>query len=321
MSDEAGLELNERAWRLADEVAAGARELRARETVLDGGTRVLDVGVEVAGGLEAGRRLAEICMAGLGDVALAHVDLEGWWIPAVEVATDHPAAACMAAQYAGWQISPDGYFAMGSGPGRAAAAVETELFEELGFREDASRAVLVLESGELPGDGAARWIADRAGVDPGRLTLLVAPTSSLAGGVQVCARSVETGMHQMVEQGYDVHRVVSAYGTAPLAPVAGDDLEAMGRTNDCVLYGGRVHYTVDDEDEALEELAASLPSRRSEDYGRPFREVFESYDHDFYEIDPALFAPAEIWITGTRSGRTFRGGGIDVEVLRRSLLG
>lgn len=320
MSDD-GLELNERAWRLADAVADRADELRARETVLDGGTRVLDVGVEADGGLEAGRRLAEICMAGLGEVSLAHVDLEGWWIPAVEVHTDHPALACMAAQYAGWQIAPEGYFAMGSGPGRAAAAVETELFEALEYREDAMRAVLVLEAGELPDDAAARWVADRAGVDPDGLTLLVAPTSSLAGGVQVCARSVETGMHQMVERGYDVRRVVSAYGTAPLAPVAGDDLEAMGRTNDCVLYGGRVHYTIDDEDETLEELADALPSSRSEDYGRPFAEVFESYDRDFYEIDPALFAPAEVWVTGSRSGRTFRGGEIDVEVLRRSLLG
>ena len=321
MSDVEHPELNERAWALADEAADGARELRIRETTLEAGTRVLNFGVDVDGGLEAGRRLAEICMAGLGDVSLSHADLEGWWTPAVQVATDHPALACMASQYAGWQIAPEGYFAMGSGPARAAAAVETELFEALDVREDARRAVLVLEAGELPGDEAARWVAERAGVDPAALTLVVAPTASLAGGVQVCARSVETGMHQMVEQGFDVHRVVSAFGTAPLAPVAADDLRAIGRTNDCVLYGGRVHYTVDEDDEVLEELAASLPSENSPDYGRPFHQVFESYDRDFYEIDPALFAPAEIWITGTRSGRSFHGGGVDVEVLRRSLTG
>lgn len=319
--DELETGLNDRAWTLSEEMRGRAEELRVRATRLDGGARVLDLGVEAAGGLEAGRRLAEICMGGLGAVRLAHVDLDGWWLPAVEVATDHPALACMAAQYAGWQVSVGDYFAMGSGPARAAVRAETELYDALEYGEEPERAVLVLEGAEVPDEEVASRVAERAGVDPSGLALLVAPTSSLAGGVQVCARSVETGMHQMVERGYDVRRVVSAFGTAPLAPVAGDDLEAMGRTNDCVLYGGRVHYTVDDEDAALEELASLLPSSRSPDHGRPFREVFESHDHDFYEIDPSLFSPAEIWITSARSGRSFREGKIAVEVLRRSLLG
>ena len=312
--------LNERAWRLVEEAAERAEELRIGPAVLDSGARVVDFGVEVAGGLEAGRRLAEICMGGLGTVELTQVELEGWWLPAVQVTTDHPALACMAAQYAGWQVSTEDYFAMGSGPGRAAIRAETELYDALDYAEEPTHAVLVLEGAELPGQAVAAHVAERAGVAPDHLALVIAPTASLAAGVQVCARSVETGMHKMVEHGYDVRRVTSAFGTAPLAPVAGDDLRAMGRTNDCVLYGGRVHYTVDDEDAALEELADALPSARSEDYGRPFHEIFESYDRDFYEIDPALFSPAEVWITSSRSGRTFHGGGVDVEVLRRSLL-
>lgn len=312
--------LNERAWRLVDEAMERAEELGVRASVVEGGARVVDFGVEAPGGLEAGRRLAEICMGGLGNVRLTHLDLDGWWLPAVQVATDHPALACMAAQYAGWQVSVEDYFAMGSGPARAAIRAETELYETIAYGEKPDHAVLVLEGAELPGPAVAAAVAGRAGVDVARLALVVAPTASLAAGVQVCARSVETGMHKMVEHGYDVRRVTAGFGTAPLAPVAGDDLRAMGRTNDCVLYGGRVHYTVDDEDEALEALASTLPSARSNDYGRPFHEIFESYDHDFYEIDPSLFSPAEVWITSSRSGRTFHGGGIDVEVLRRSLL-
>lgn len=312
--------LNERAWRLVEDAVERAEELRIRATELENGARVVDFGVEAPGGLEAGRRLAEICLGGLGTVRLDQVELEGWWLPAVRVRTDHPALACMAAQYAGWQVATEDYFAMGSGPARAAVRAETELYEALGYGEDPDRAVLVLEGARLPDADVAAWVAERAAVAPSGLALAIAPTASLAAGVQVCARSVETGMHKMVEHGYDVGRVASAFGVAPLAPVAGDDLRAMGRTNDCVLYGGRVHYTVDDGDEALEELASSLPSARSEDYGRPFYEIFESYDRDFYEIDPSLFSPAEVWITGSRSGRTFHAGGVDVEVLRRSLL-
>lgn len=315
------LGLNERAARLADDAAARARELRIRWSKLEGGTRLLDFGVEAEGGLEAGRRLAEICMGGLGSVRISHTEIEGWWTPAVEVRTDHPAAACMAAQYAGWQIHPEGYFAMGSGPARAAAVAEEELFEKLGYRESPERGVLVLEAGELPSREVAAWVADRVGVTEASLTLAIARTASLAGSVQVCARSAETGMHQMVEQGFDVNRVVAAYGVAPLAPVASDDLRAIGRTNDAVLYGGRVHYTVDAEDDELEGLAASLPSRSSSDYGTPFFEIFERYDRDFYKIDGSLFSPAEVLLTSTRSGRSFLGGGVNVEVLRESLLG
>lgn len=312
--------LNERAWRLLEDAVGQAEKLGIHPGLLDSGARVADFGVEVPGGLEAGRRLAEICMGGLGDVRLTHVDLDGWWLPAVQVASDHPALACMAAQYAGWQVSVEDYFAMGSGPGRAAIRAETGLYDAIAYGEEPTHAVLVLEAAELPGRAVAAEVADRAGVEVSRLALAVAPTASLAGGVQVCARSLETGMHKMVEEGYDVRRVTSGFGTAPLAPVAGNDLAAMGRTNDCVLYGGRVHYTVDDEDEAVEALAAVLPSENSEDYGRPFHDIFESYDRDFYEIDPSLFSPAEVWITSSRSGRTFHGGGVDVEVLRSSLL-
>ena len=60
----------------------------------------------------------------------------------------------MASQYAGWQISvdmapgPDGkskkYFAMGSGPMRAAAGRE-ELFDTIGHREASPVAVGVLD--------------------------------------------------------------------------------------------------------------------------------------------------------------------------------
>ena len=47
--------------------------------------------------------------------------------PAVQVASDDPVLACMASQYAGWQVSVGKYFAMGSGPMRAAYGKEAAL--------------------------------------------------------------------------------------------------------------------------------------------------------------------------------------------------
>lgn len=314
-----GLEMNERAWAIADRAVAQAAELRLAVSVFDGGTRVVDAGIGVRGGFGAGLLLAEICLGGLGRVEYVPLTIGGEAWPGVQVWTDHPAVACMASQYAGWAVNPEGYFAMGSGPLRARARVERELFVKLAYGEDASRGVLVLEGRTPPGPEVAAWIARKAGLDMDRLTLVVAPTASLAGGVQIVARSIETGLHKMDTLGFDVTRVVSAIGTAPVPPVAKNDLRAIGRTNDCVLYGGQARYTVDAGDEELARLAERLPSSTSPDYGTPFADVFKRYDHDFYKIDPMLFSPAEVWLTSAATGRTFHAGRLNPEVLRASL--
>jgi methenyltetrahydromethanopterin cyclohydrolase len=312
------LGMNERAWALAEACAGRAEELRVSVHSLASGARVIDAGIDVSGGLAAGRVLAELCMGGLGHVDFAPVtiDRESW--SGVTVWTDHPAEACMASQYAGWAINPDGFFAMGSGPLRAKARVEKELFGKLEYSEDGSRGVLVLEGRTIPTDDVARWVAGKAGIEPGGLTLAIAPTASLAGCVQVVARSIETGLHKMDTLGFDVRRVVSAAGTAPLPPVAKNDLRAVGRTNDSVLYGAQARYTIRAEDEELASLAERLPSSASTDYGTPFYEIFKRYDNDFYKIDPLLFSPAEVWLTSTSSGRTFHGGSLNANVLRAS---
>ena len=90
----------------------------------------------------------------------------------------------------------------------------------------------------------------------------------------------------------------------------------MGRTNDAILYGGRVHLTVTGNDEAARELARALPSSASKDFGRPFADVFKEYEYDFYKIDPALFAPAEVWVSNLATGRTFHAGATRFDLLR-----
>jgi methenyltetrahydromethanopterin cyclohydrolase len=313
------LGLNERAWALADRYSDRAAELRVAIHTLGCGARVIDAGINVPGGLAAGRALAELCMGGLGHVELVPltIDREAW--SGVQVWTDHPAQACMASQYAGWAINPDGFFAMGSGPLRATARVEKELFAKLGYAEMATRGVLVLEGRALPTDDVATWVAAKAGVNPEGITFAIAPTASVAGGVQIVARSIETGLHKMDTLGFDVTKVVSAIGTAPLPPVAKSDMRAIGRTNDCLLYGAQARYIVHSDDEELAALAERLPSSTSPDYGTPFYDIFKRYDNDFYKIDPMLFSPAEVWLTSVVSGRTFHAGQLNPQVLRSSL--
>jgi methenyltetrahydromethanopterin cyclohydrolase len=234
--------------------------------------------------------------------------------------TDHPAVSCMASQYAGWAIQVGEYFAMGSGPLRAHARVEKELFQKLEYAEQAGRGVLVLETRNPPTDAVAAWVGQKAGLAPSQLTFVVAPTASLAGGVQIAARILETGLHKMDTLGFDVKTIVSGIGTAPLPPVAKNDLRAIGRTNDCILYGGQARYTVNADDAELAALAPRIPASASKDYGTPFYDIFKRYDGDFYKIDPLLFSPAEVWLTSARSGKTYRAGHLNPDVLRASLL-
>jgi methenyltetrahydromethanopterin cyclohydrolase len=314
------LSLNDRAHELADRLAADADALRVAVRTLPGGTRVIDCGSAIPGGLEAGRRFAEITMGGLGSVTFAPLGLAGRWFPGLTVVTDHPALACLAAQYAGWQIKREDYFAMASGPGRALIRAE-DLFDDLDVDERASTAVLCLETRDEPPPELAADVAERAGVAPGDLTLLFAPTASLAGGVQVAARIVETALHKLHEIDFDVRRVVSGFGTCPLPPVAGKDPEAIGRTNDAVLYGGQVELTVDAPDDELEAIIDRVPSSASKDHGEPFGTVLEAADWDFYKIDPLLFSPAEVRLVSVGSGRSFHAGGVELDVLERSFRG
>jgi methenyltetrahydromethanopterin cyclohydrolase len=313
------LGMNQRAAELADAMVEEAGLLRVRSRTLAGGARIVDAGIEAEGGFGAGLAVAEICMGGLGDVSYttARIGEQSW--PAVLVSTDHPAVSCMASQYAGWAISVDKFFAMGSGPLRAHARVEKELFEKLGYRETATRGVLVLEGRTPPGDEVAAWVAEKAKLQPAQLTFVIAPTASLAGGVQISSRILETGLHKMETVGFDVRRVVSGYGVAPIAPVAKNDLRAIGRTNDCILYGGQARYTVRAGDDELAELAGKLPASASRDYGTPFYDIFQRYEGDFYKIDPLLFSPAEVWLTSTETGRTFHAGHLNADILEASL--
>jgi methenyltetrahydromethanopterin cyclohydrolase len=313
------LRMNEAANEIADSMADQAELLRINTHRLPGGARVIDAGVHVDGGIGAGLALSRICMGGLGQVACGPLQIGSQSYPGIIVWTDHPAVSCMASQYAGWSISVDKFFAMGSGPLRAHARVERELFDKLAYEEQADEGVLVLEGRTLPDDTVAAWVAEKARLEASRLTFVVAPTASLAGGVQISARIIETGLHKMETLGFDVRRVISALGTAPLPPVAKNDLRAIGRTNDCILYGGQARYTVRAGDRDLENLAAQVPASASRDYGTPFYDIFQRYGGDFYKIDPLLFSPAEVWLTSSETGRTFHAGHLNPEVLEASL--
>jgi methenyltetrahydromethanopterin cyclohydrolase len=308
--------LNSNAWEIADQLEANAARYGVEARWLASGARLIDCGVKAPGGITAGVLFARACLGGLGEVEVVPWMLGEIPLSACRVMTDHPLVACMGSQYAGWKIQIGKFFAMGSGPARAVAAVES-LFDKYPLRVKADRTVLLLECSEMPGDEVATQVAARCGLPPDSLTLMAAATGSPAGSIQIAARIVETALHKMLEVGFDLTRVRSGVGQCPIAPVIRDPLRAIGRTNDAVLYGGEVHLAVESEDEMLGPLALRLPSTASRDHGRLFHDLYQEYG-DFYKIDPMLFSPASVSLANMTTGRVFHAGAPFPDLLKKS---
>jgi methenyltetrahydromethanopterin cyclohydrolase len=278
------------------------------------GQLLVDAGAEAPGSIEAGLRIAEICMGGLGRVVLTPWEAASRWKWAVAVASSNPVIACLASQYAGWNLShgtgEGAYSVLGSGPGRAVAHKEV-LFEELGYKDKAGRAIFVIEARAPPPDALVERIADDCRLAPKDLAFIYAPTESRAGTVQVAARVLEVALHKVHTLHFPLNRVVDGLATAPLPPPGGDFMTAMGRTNDAIIFGGHVQLFVTGPEADAAALASNLPSITSHHYGRSFKEVFASVNHDFYAIDPSLFSPAEVTVIALETGRSYRAGRID----------
>jgi methenyltetrahydromethanopterin cyclohydrolase len=321
------ISVNQRAKTIVVQMINECEALDIHVKRLKNGATVIDAGVEVSGSMEAGRLFSCACLAGLAQVSFTQGNyhtrnpegVSSFWLPMVEVSVSSPPIACMASQYAGWAVKTDRYFAIGSGPARALFADE-DIFHKLEYRDRFDTAVLMLEGRQLPDEDLAAFIAEKCGVKPDHVCLLIAPTASLVGSIQIAARSAETGMHKLMELGFDIRKVKAATGLCPLAPVATDDLRAIGRTNDAILYGSQAFFTVAAEDDDVSALIDRVPSSGSRDYGTPFYELFQRCSGDFYRIDPLLFSPARVEINNLNSGRTFRAGTINSTMLQHSLL-
>ena len=319
------MDLNTTAFGIAEHIVARAAALGV-EVVPTAGARVVDCGIRAAGSVEAGLLMARAAMAGLGEVDLlpagqADSAPDGWadcpW-PVVAESSAFPVAACLAAQYAGWRVEGPGFFAMASGPMRAAIGRE-RIYDTIGLRERPAVAVGLLETSRLPPESVALQVAADAGVPPEALILLAARTASPAGTLQVVARAVETALHKLHDVGFDVTRVRRGRGRAPLPPVPqGDDLTAIGRTNDAILYGSHVVLEVEGPDEDLAAVGPRVVSQASPAHGESFLRLFEKAGRDFYALDPALFAPARLDLVGLGTGRVHAFGRLEPDLVARS---
>ncbi|MHA1933474.1 MAG: methenyltetrahydromethanopterin cyclohydrolase, partial [Promethearchaeota archaeon] len=253
-----------------------------------------------------GKLVGEICMGGLGNVEFSHYNLDDHFIPSVNVYTSEPLISCMASQLAGWsvklkkEVEKNGelkkkviFQSLGSGPARAKSRVE-KLFDNIKYVDSSECAVIVFETPKLPNEEVMGIVAEKCGVATNKTYAICAPTACLTGSIQVAARIVETGIHKLHEIKFPIDTIKDGFGTTTIAPIAKDDLGAMGRTNDSISAAGMTYYTIKvekDKEEELFELIKEAPANTSSSYGKPFIETFKEANYNFYDIDPGLFAP------------------------------
>ena len=321
MTGAPALSVNARAATLIESLKSAAAELKIGVARGERGETLIDAGSRMRGSIAAGMAIAEICMGGLGNLQLTSSAETPRWPWTLLVHSANPVVACLASQYAGWRLSHgegrDGFFALGSGPARALARTEP-LFETLAYRDVATSAALVMESPKPPPAAVVDKVAQACGLAPERLTFIYAPTQSLAGATQIVARVLEVALHKAHELKFPLDRIVEGMGAAPFAPPHPDLITAMGRTNDAIIYAGRVHLIVSGAATDARALAEQLPSAGSRDYGQPFAEIFKRFKGDFYAIDPMLFSPAKVIVTALETGESFARGEVNADMLDAS---
>jgi methenyltetrahydromethanopterin cyclohydrolase len=314
------LSVNRTAYKLVEKLYDNADEYRVTVTKTRSDATIIDAGIKAKGGFSAGRIITEICMGGYGKAKILlkrYCDLE---LPTIFVQTDHPAIATLGSQLAGWQIKNGDFLAIGSGPARALALKPREIYDAIGYRDTADTAIIVLETSKKPSEELIRDVALECKVRPSKIFAILTPTTSISGSVQISGRIVEAGTHKLTKLGLNPNLIDYAFGHAPIAPVHPKFADAMGRTNDMILYGGTVYCALRyKDDEKLKVIVDKAPSRVSRQYGKPFKEILKQADNDFYKIDPLLFAPAVLLVNNLETGTVFEAGEINVDMLKRSM--
>lgn len=319
-SASADLSVNQLSAPLVATLVANAAALGVGVSQHQLGCRVVDAGIAHPGSMEAGRLIAEICLGGLAQVqfqADPRFKPALNWPTAISVTSEQPVLACLASQYAGWALSHEGFYALGSGPARALAKRE-ELFVELAYQDVCNSTCLVLETDRMPPEQVLAKVLQDTQVPAANLTIILTPTTSIAGVVQIVARVLEVALHKAHTLHFPLSNIVSGSAMAVLPPVARDFMTAMGRTNDAILFGGTVNLLVDCDDAAAQSLASQLPSCASKDYGLTFAEVFKAANMDFYKIDPMLFSPAQVAVHNLKTDAVFEAGQLNADLLKQS---
>jgi len=315
------ISVNKKAQTLVDDLILNKSYYRVDVSRGHKNVTIIDAGINALGNIEAGRVISEICLGGLGRVHILNTFQAPEWPLTVHVNSNDPVIACLGSQYAGWSLSSkeEGvkFNALGSGPGRALALKEA-LFKDIDYSDKNDKTCIVMEVDCFPPKDIVEKIEKDTGVKAENITIILTPTSSIAGNLQVVSRVLEVALHKAHELKFPMNEIIEGFGSAPIPPTSPEFLTAMGRTNDAIIFAGVTQLFVNTSDDMAKDLCNKMPSSTSNDYGKPFADIFKDYEYDFFKIDGNLFSPSKVIISNMKTGNTFTSGDIDSVLMKKS---
>ena len=315
------ISVNKKANILVEELIENKDYYRVNVEKGHNGCTIIDAGINALGNMESGRIISEICLGGLGRVHILNTMQDQEWPLTVHVNTNDPVISCLGSQYAGWSLSSkeEGakFNALGSGPARSLALKEP-LFKDIDYSDKSEKTCIVMEVDSFPPNDIVEKISNDTKVSAENINIIITPTSSVAGNIQVVSRVLEVALHKAHELKFPMNEIVEGFGSAPIPPTSPDFLTAMGRTNDAIIFAGITQLLVKTTDENAEDLCRKMPSSTSNDYGKPFANIFKDYDYDFFKIDANLFSPSKVIVSNMNTGKSFISGNIDSALMKKS---
>ncbi len=313
--------LNQKAFEIIGPILADPQRYGARLVKTPGGATIIDIGNEAPGTWLGAKLFVEASFGGLAEVSYGRMSVNGLDVPTVEVAIDAPMLAVVACQVGAMRLGEGAFAALGSGPARAKARAD-RWAQRVEYEDPSPLALIQLQMRGLPAEETLQEVADACRIPLANLTAMVTPTASLVGSVQVASRGFEQCIVALARNtSFDITTILRARAVAPVAPVIEDELWAMGRTNDCLVYGGSsslwVHHPNDEEVwRATESLPFSM--KAGDYYGKSYREIFEAFGRSLYNIPAHIDGPAKMAMINQLTGSVFVAGEINLDRLYRS---
>ena len=315
--------VNKLAMKIVRKIIKEKETLHVGVTTLENGSTVIDMGVNYTGGYQAAKHLAEVTLGGLGYLQYGNFDLDGIELPQAEIYVDSPVIACLSCQLSGWplpELKTDNIVPLISGPIRTIVK-EDKFAKAFPYEDRSDEVAAALQGGLLPDVRLTDYLASKSGVTPDKVYVLSAATGSLAGMVNVVARTLETSLWRLHELGFNPEKVISAWGKAPIPPIAKDEYTSMIRSNTYVYYGGSVGLTVDCDDREITDILTriTLSPETTEQYGIPFGKLLAEANGNIFEMTKFVHSVTKVIFYNVRSGNIFTYGNIDFEVLKKCL--
>lgn len=316
--------LNDMAAQIVEEqILPHAEELNVEVIKLKNGATVIDMGIHAKGGWKAGKLYTDVCLGGMGELVYQSMYIGKHIVPTAVIEVDRPAITQMCAHIAGLYLPYRGYHQPVAGPIRSITSTD-HWSDCVAYRDtEAKKAVGCLQITTLPDEELAQKIADAVGKDPSDLYLLASRTSTIVGAVQIIARNIEQAFATIADHpDFPIECIVQAVGYSPIATIEDDEIIAMGRVNDCLIYGAESTLYCDCEDSLIEQMLEKLPLCKNESvYGIPFEEMFREAGCDWAHVPRDYDAPCKVNFINVRTNHFYSAGMIHYGVLERDFMG